>query len=111
MWEQSKHRQRTSAWVNLGNLPHVRVGSAYPSRLSIDADMLAFECQKGISQYLDDRHDYVCLNFGSNLAAAMFFRNRRCDVVGCSLQFSRFSGLDFVAKNSPLTIGNGRKAR
>ncbi len=28
-------------------------------------------CQKGISQNLDHSHDYVCLNFGSNLAAAM----------------------------------------
>ena len=68
-------------------------------------------CQKGISQHLDDSHDYVCLNFGGNLAAAMFVRNRGCDVVGCSFQFSRFSGLDFVAKKSSLTIGNGRKAR
>ena len=67
--------------------------------------------QKGISQHLDDGHDYVCLNFGSNLAAAMFVRYRGCDVVGCSFQFSRFSGLDFVAKKSTLTIGNGRKAR
>jgi len=67
--------------------------------------------QKGISQHLDDSHDYVCLNFGSNLAAAMFVRNRGCDVVGCSFQFSRFSGLDFVAKKSSLTVGNGRKAR
>ena len=67
--------------------------------------------QKGISQHLDDSHDYVRLNFGSNLAAAMFVRNRGCDVVGCSFQFSRFSGLDFVAKKSSLTIGNGRKAR
>jgi hypothetical protein len=67
--------------------------------------------QKGISQHLDDSHDYVCLNFGSTLAAAVFFSNRGCDVVGCGFQFSRFSGLDFVAKKSPLTIGNGRKAR
>ena len=68
-------------------------------------------CQKGISQHLGHSHDYVCLNFGSNLAAAMFVRNRGCDVVGCSFQFSRFSGLDFVAKKSSLTLGNGRKAR
>ena len=67
--------------------------------------------QKGISQHLDDSDDYVCLNFGSNLAAAMFVRNRGYDVVGCSFQFSRFSGLDFVAKKSSVTIGNGRKAR
>ena len=66
---------------------------------------------KGISRHLDDSHDYVCLNFGSDLAAAMFVRNRGCDVVGCSFQFSRFSGLDFVAKKGSLTIGDGRKAR
>ena len=30
---------------------------------------------KGISGHLDDSHDYVCLNFGGNLAAAMFARN------------------------------------
>ena len=68
-------------------------------------------CQKGISQHLDDSHDYVRLNFGSNLAAAMFVRNRGSDVVGCSFQFSSSSGLDFVAKKSSLTIGNGRKTR
>ena len=67
--------------------------------------------QNRMSQHLDHRHDYVCLNFGSNLAAAMFVRNRGSDVVRCSFQFSRFSGLDFVAKKSSLTIGNGRKAR
>ena len=68
-------------------------------------------CQEGISQNLDDSHDYVRLNFGSNLAAAMSVRNRGCDVVGCRFQFSRVSGLDFVAKKSSLTIGDGRKAR
>ena len=66
---------------------------------------LAKTARRGIS--LDYSHDYVCLNFGGNLAAAMFARNHRCDVVGCSFQFSDFSGLDFVAKNSSLTIGNG----
>ena len=60
---------------------------------------------------LDHSHDYVCLNFGSNLAAAMSVCNRGCGVVGCSFQFSRVSGLDFVAKKSSLTISNGRKAR
>jgi hypothetical protein len=30
----------------------------------------------------------VCLNLGSNLAEAMFVRNRGRDVVGCSFQFS-----------------------
>ena len=69
------------------------------------------KCRKGISQNLDHSHDYVCLNFGSNLAAAMSVRNRGCDVVGCRFQFSRVSGLDFVAKKSSLTIGDGRKAR
>jgi hypothetical protein len=34
-------------------------------------------------------NDYVCLNFGSNLAAAISVRNRGCDVVGCRFQFSR----------------------
>ena len=28
-------------------------------------------CQKGISQHLGHSHDYLCLNFGSNLAAAI----------------------------------------
>src|ERR1700690_455523 len=37
--------------------------------------------------------------------------NRGCGVVDCSFQFSRVSGLDFVAKKSSLTISNGRKAR
>ena len=66
---------------------------------------------KGISQHLDHSHDYVCLNFGSNRAAAVSVRNRGCDVVGCKVQFSRVSGLDFVAKKSSLTISDGRKAR
>src|SRR5262249_46145766 len=48
------------------------------------------------------------LNFGNNLAAAMSVRNRGCGVVSYSFQFSRVSGLDFVAKRSSLTIGNGR---
>ena len=54
----------------------------------------------------------MCLNFGSNLAAAMSVCNRGCSVVGCSFQFSRVPGLDFVAKKSSLTISNGpeRKA-
>src|SRR5882724_4404966 len=37
--------------------------------------------------------------------------NRGCGVVGCSFQFSRVSGLDFVAKESSLAISDGRKAR
>ena len=65
----------------------------------------------GIFQHLDHSHDYVCLNFGSNLAAAMSVCNHGCGIVGCSFQFSRGSGLDFVAKKSSLTISNGRKAR
>jgi hypothetical protein len=77
----------------------------------VNAAVTVEKCQKGISQHLDDSHDYVCLNFGSNLAAAMFVCNRGGNVVGCSFQFSRFSGIDFVAKKSSLTIGNGRKAR
>jgi hypothetical protein len=67
--------------------------------------------QKGISQHLGHSHDYVSLNFGSNLAAAMSVCNRGCGVVGCSFQFSRVSGLDFVAKKSTLTIGDGRETR
>ena len=49
----------------------------------------------------------MCLNFGSNLAVAMSVRNRGFGVVGCSFQFSRVSGLDFVAKKSSLTISTG----
>src|SRR3954462_12708016 len=56
-------------------------------------------------------HDDVCLNFGSNLAAAVSVGNRGCGVVSCGFEFSRLSGLDFVAKQSSLTICNGRKAR
>src|SRR4249919_2816447 len=37
--------------------------------------------------------------------------NRGCGVVGCGLQFSRVSGLDFVAEKSSLTISKGRNAR
>jgi hypothetical protein len=69
------------------------------------------KCRNGIFRRLDHSHDDVSLNFGSDLAAAMFVCNRGCDVVGCNFQFSRFSGLDFVTKKSSLTIGNGRKAR
>ena len=53
----------------------------------------------------------MCLNFGSNLAAAMPVCNRGFGVVGCGFQFSRVPGLDFVAKKSSLTISDGRKAR
>jgi hypothetical protein len=60
---------------------------------------------------LDHSHDYVCLDFGGNLAAAMSVRNCGCGVVGCRLQFSRVSGLDFVAKKRSLTISNGWNAR
>ena len=49
------------------------------------------------SQHLNHSHDYVCLNFSSNLAAAMFGCNRRCGVVGYSFQVPRVSGLDLVA--------------
>src|SRR5271169_5286207 len=66
---------------------------------------------KRTSQYLGHSHDYVCLNFSSNLAVAMSVRNRGFGIVGCSFQFSRVSGLYFVAKKSSLTISNGRKAR
>ena len=69
------------------------------------------KCRNGIFQQLGHSHDYVCLNFGSNLAVAMSVRNRGCGVVGCGFQFSRVSGLDFVAKKSSLTISTGRKAR
>ena len=65
----------------------------------------------GTSKHLDHRHDYVCLNFSSNLTVAMSVRNRGRGVVGCSLQFSRVSGLDFIAKRGSLAIGNGRMAR
>ena len=87
----------------------VRFGA--DSGLKSDMALCPERAPKGKSQYLDDSHDYVCLNFGSNIAAAMFVRNRGCDVVGCSFQFSRFSGLDFVAKKGSLTIGDGRKTR
>src|SRR5262249_46879146 len=63
------------------------------------------------SRHLGHSHDYVCLNFGSNLAAAMSVGNRRCGIIGCSFEFSCVSGLDFVAQRSSLTISNGRKAR
>jgi hypothetical protein len=46
------------------------------------------KCRNGIFQHLDHSHDHVCLNFGSNLAAAMSVCNRGCGVVGCSFQFS-----------------------
>src|SRR5438132_9281712 len=37
--------------------------------------------------------------------------DHRGGVVGCGCQFSRVPGLDFVAKQRSLAIGNGRKAR
>ena len=66
---------------------------------------------EGDIQNLDHSHDYVCLNFGSNLPTAMFVRNCGYDVFGCRFEFSRVSGLDFVAKKSSLTIGDGRNPR
>jgi hypothetical protein len=53
----------------------------------------------------------VGLNFCGNLAAAVFVGNRGSGVIACKLQFSRISGLDLVAKQSTLTIGNGRNSR
>ncbi len=67
--------------------------------------------RKGFVQHLDDSHDHVCLNFGGNLAAAMFVGNCGCGVVGGGFQLSGVSGLDFVAQRGSLTIGNGRNAR
>src|SRR6185437_6744535 len=56
-------------------------------------------------------HDYMCLNFGGDLASAMSVFNRGCGVIGRSFQFSRLSCFGLVAKKSSLTISNGRKAR
>jgi hypothetical protein len=68
-------------------------------------------CEKEMRQPSERSHDYVCLNFGSNLAVAMSARNHGGSVVGCSFQLSRVSRLDFVAKRSALTISNGGLAR
>ena len=53
----------------------------------------------GLPRHLDDSHDYVCLIFAEDLAAAMFFGDRGCNVVRFGFQFPRFSGrFNFVAK-------------
>ena len=59
----------------------------------------------------DRGQDYVRLNFGRDLAAAMFVGDRGCDVAGRRFQSFRVSGLDFVAQQSSLAIGNGGNAR
>ena len=67
--------------------------------------------EKGQKGDLDDRHDHVRLNFGGNLATAMLVRDCGFGAIGCRLQLSSVSGLDFVAKRGSLTIGHGRNAR
>jgi len=60
---------------------------------------------------LGHSHDYVCLNFCSNLAASMSVRNLGRGVVGCGLQLVCVSGFDLVTEGSSLAVGNGRMAR
>src|SRR5579864_3550918 len=109
--QRSSTRSSQGAFFRTNRLCHSLLRCTLNVRSAAAPHQVTQRAEKRISQHLDDSHDDVCLNFGSNLAAAMFVRNRGCDVVGCRLQFSRFSGLDFVAKQSSLTIGNGRKAR
>ena len=60
---------------------------------------------------LDQRRDYVRLYFGGDLTAAMSVSNRGGGVFGCSVQFSRLSRLDFVAKKGSLAISDGHATR
>lgn len=53
----------------------------------------------------------MCLNFSSNFAATVSGFDCGGDIVGRSLQPLRFSGFDFVTKQSSLTISDGRKTR
>ena len=69
--------------------PQQRTSSARPA--------ISEKCQKGKSQHLDDSHDYVCLNFGSNLAASVYVRDLGRGVVGCGLKLACISGFDLVA--------------
>jgi hypothetical protein len=45
----------------------------------------------------DQSHDYMCLNFRSNLAASVSLRDLGGGVVGCCLQLICISGFDLVA--------------
>src|SRR5258708_5706119 len=63
------------------------------------------------SPVLGHSHDYVCLNFCSNLAASMSVRNLGRGVVGCGLQLVCVSGFDLVSKGSSLAVGNSWMAR
>ena len=108
---QADYRERRSA---RGHSP-ANCADRYTSVHHPVADMavrtaISREVSEGTSQHSDDSHDDVRLNFGNNLATAMFVRKRGRGVVRCSVQFCRVSRLDFVAKRSPLTIGDGRNA-
>lgn len=65
----------------------------------------------GWAKQSGDGHDYVGLDLGGDRAAAVSFGDGGFDVVGGEGQFFCVPGLDFVAQDRSLAIGDGRDAR
>src|SRR6266403_213022 len=63
------------------------------------------------SWLLGHSHNYVSLNFCSNLTASMSIRNSGGCLIGCNLQPGCVPGFDLVAQGGSLTVRNSWMAR
>jgi hypothetical protein len=96
-YPESGHQHVTLPCPLSANSGQTRIQRNCPLNANKRHRNLALQRAATADLVLDHSHDYVCLNFGSNLAASVSARDLGGGVVGCGLEFACVSGFDLVA--------------